>query len=207
MAENARGRQSKVDTLIGEYGLDGLGDELKFLWTAENPNEHRSLRELADYFSRAILEAVLGETDLQPVKGEVENIYRLITADDVSAADRTRIRRRLEREGIDVDELRSDFVSYQAVRTYLREYKNAEYQPGETDRVKSTGETLQRFQSRTATVAEDKLEQLSEDDITLGDARVTVDIRVYCHGCDRQYGVGTLLDRGAVTVDRIGDFT
>jgi hypothetical protein len=38
-----------------------------------------------------------------------------------------------KRDGVDVDKLESDFVTYQAIRSYLRDYRNAEYTPETTD--------------------------------------------------------------------------
>jgi hypothetical protein len=58
-----------------------------------------------------------GDTVLE---GEVEHTYHLLTDDEVSSGDRRRAERRLERQGIDIDTLRSDFVSYQAIRMYLK---------------------------------------------------------------------------------------
>lgn len=39
----------------------------------------------------------------------------------------------LQQEGIDVERLRSDFVSYGVVRTHITECLGAEYDPGEPD--------------------------------------------------------------------------
>jgi len=197
MAENGRGRPSKVARFIEKYALEGVSEELEHLWTSEDRDERRSLRDLADYFNELLLKAVLVEEGLQLVDGEGDNIYRLLEADDVDTDERIRIERRLEREGIDLDEIRSDFVSYQAVRTYLVEHQGAEYSPQRTDRVENTLESIQRLRSRTETVTEDKLDQLeSADKISLGDTRTTVDVRVYCADCDRQFDVGALLERG-----------
>jgi len=197
MGDDSRGRPSKVVRLIEEYDLEGVGEELEHLWTADDPDERRSLRDLADYFNRRLLEVALSERNVQTVDGEGENIYRLLTDDDVSADDRIRMERRLERDGVDVDGIRSAFASYQAIRTYLTEHREVEYESQRTDRVESVDRSVQRLRSRTATVTEDKLTQLDAgDEITLGDAQVTVDVRVYCPDCDRQFEVGALLERG-----------
>lgn len=194
---DGRGRPSKVAQLIDRYGLEGLGEELEYLWTTDDENERRSLRDLAEYFNRQLLEASLAEAGTQHVSGEVETIYRLLADDDTTSADRTRIERRLERDGIDVADLRSDFVSYQAIRTYLKSHRDAEYSPRDVDQVDSAGETIQQLRTRTAAVTESKLGRLRKgNEISLGDARVTVDVSVFCRDCDNHFDVGTLLDRG-----------
>jgi len=126
-ASPGRGRRRKVARLIDEYNLQGIGEELERLWTADD--DRRSLRSLADLFNRRLLKISLEEAGVTSLDGEVENAYRLLDDDDVSGADRTRARRRLEREGVDVDTLQEDFVTYQAVRTYLKNYRGAEYNP------------------------------------------------------------------------------
>ncbi|PYZ02995.1 hypothetical protein C8039_11790 [Halogeometricum sp. wsp3] len=55
-----RGRRSKVQRLIDEYDLDGEGERLEDLWTA-NREERLSLRELAEIFNQRLLERELVE--------------------------------------------------------------------------------------------------------------------------------------------------
>lgn len=190
-----KGRSSKVARLIEEYDLEGFGGELEARWTADDPDERMSLRDLADYFNRQLVQQTVGDTDMQTLDGEVANVYRLLTDDGVSGGDRTRARRRLEREGVDVDTLMNDFVSYQAIRTYLREYRDAEYET-EGTRLESVMATVQQLRGRTTTVVESKLEQLRNQALTLGRFRVLVTVRVACEDCGAQYDVADLLERG-----------
>lgn len=186
---------SKVARLITEYDLEGIGAELEARWTTETSSERLSLRDLADYFNRQLLQQAVGDTDIQPLDGEMGNVYRLLTGDDVSGADRTRARRRLERADVEVDSVTDDFVSYQAIRTYLTEHRDAEYTAEET-RSESVLETVQRLRGRTATVVESKLEQLRKRDLTLGRFRVLVTVRVVCEDCGIQYELVDLIERG-----------
>lgn len=184
--------RSKVGRLIAEYDLDGLGAELEERWTAEG-DERASLRDLAADFNRELLDARLAEAGVDAV--DADGLYRRLTDDEVSGGVRTRAERRLEREGVDVSALRSDFVSYQAIRTYLREYRDAEYEGPDTDRVEQARESIGRLRSRTQTVAESKLERLAgSDEIGIESPRVLVDVRVLCESCGERYEVGELLD-------------
>lgn len=72
---------------------------------------------------------MLVNAGIQLLAGEVESLYRLLTADDIGAAEQTCARRRLEREGIDVQSLLSNFVSYQSVRTYLTNHAALSMRP------------------------------------------------------------------------------
>ncbi|WP_336135202.1 rod-determining factor RdfA [Natronomonas amylolytica] len=192
---SGRGRRSKVVRLIEEYDLQGIGAELERYWTADE--DRRSLRDLADYFNRHLLEAALDSAGVQHLDGETENTYRLLTDDDVSSADRTRVRRRLERDGVDVDELESDFVTYQAIRTYLKDHRGAEYTPDETDPLEREKANAQQLRGRMAAVTEGKLEQLRDGGhLTLGEFRTLAEIRVVCEDCNTQFDLVELLERG-----------
>lgn len=203
MTPDQRSSNLKVGRLIEAYGLDpALGDRLERYWTADG-DERLSLRELADLFNQRLLEAAMRDEDMAPLAGEVDNLYELLTDDDVSSADRTRTRRRLEREGVDVDALQQDFVSYQAVRTYLKDGRGAEYSRDDHD-AETAATTIQRMRSRTGTIAESKLAQLADTDRTdldLGQFRVMVDVRVVCEDCGAQYAVSNLLERGGCDCD------
>jgi hypothetical protein len=191
------GRRSKVGRLIDEYELGDEGERLESYWTSEG-DDRLSLRELADYFNRRLLRASMEMAGMNPLDGEVENTYRLLTADDVSRGMQTQARQTLEREGVDVDSLRTDFVSHQAVHTYLTKYRGASQESqADVDRIEKGSETIQRLRSRTAAVSENIVENLANTGrIELGDSEVLVDIRVFCRECGTQYDVQELLSRG-----------
>jgi hypothetical protein len=137
------------------------------------------------------------DAEIQPLDGDVENVYRLLTDDDVSTADRTRAQRRLDREDVDVDQLQQEFVTYQAIRTYLREHRGASYSGETRDRTESEKEHIQRLRGRVQSVTNSKLAQLQRNgDIDLGSFRTLVEVNVLCEDCGTQYAVETLLDNG-----------
>jgi len=203
-SSSGRGRPSKVIRLLEEYELDGFGDELERRWTATE--DRYSLRQLARLFNEQLLEAALRQEDSQPLDGEAENLYRLLTADEVSSADRTRARRQLERAGVDSEQLEQDFVTYQAIRTYLKSHRNAEYTPDETDPLERETTNLQQLRGRTVSVTEGKLRQLADSDaLKLGEFRTIVDIQVVCEDCNTQYDAVELLERGGCDCPTVSD--
>ena len=192
--ERASSRRLKVSRLIDEYELHGIGEEMEQRWTAES-DDRMSLRDLAEYFNLALLETTLREAGEQPIDGEAKNLYRLLTADSVSEGERTRARRRLARIGVDVERLQTDFVTYQAVRAYLKQ-RGAEYTVT-TDSVQTTASDLQRLRGRAVSVTENKLDSLSRSgEITIGEFSALVGISVICEDCGRQFEVEDLLERG-----------
>ncbi|WP_255171749.1 rod-determining factor RdfA [Natrononativus amylolyticus] len=190
---------SKVGRLIDEHDLEGLEQELIDRWTA--PSEERSsLRELADVFNRRLLEAVLEEAGVETIEGEAENTYRLLTDDDVTTGVRTEVRNRLERDGVDVDALEREFVSHQAVHTYLTKFRDVSHERerlSPDERREKELETIRRLQSRTEAVTGNSVERLQEaDQLAVTEADVFVDIRVFCRECGVDYSIDELLRRG-----------
>jgi hypothetical protein len=193
--------QYKVAQVADEFDLHDIEDQIAEYWTSEE--DSLSLRELATLFNRRVLGAAMERAHMDPLDGEIENIYRLLTDDDVSSGVRTETRKKLERNGIDVDQLESSFVTYQAVRTYLKEGRDLEYERDDDgDRIESVATSVNRLQNRTAAVTEEKLSRLRRnEDISLGEFRVLLDLRVFCEDCGTQYEFGDLLDEGGCRCD------
>lgn len=189
--------RSKVGRLLRAYDLEGLGDELVRRWTAEE-GERSSLRDLAAYFNRELLRAALEDAGAAPLEGEAKNLYRLLSDEDVSGGIKVEVRNRLKREGVDVGALEEDFVSYQAIRTYLKDVREAEYESGsDADMVERMTRSMGRLRSRTASVAESNLRQLrNADEISISDPETFVEVTVFCDECGAQYTYDELLDRG-----------
>jgi hypothetical protein len=196
--ENRTGLASwnKVAQLIDKYELSGVGAELEEGWTATG-DAHRSLRSLATDFNTQILLTALRRADINTADRDPETILETLTEARGDEVDRVRLRRRLERNGVDTDALESDFVTYQAIRSYLKDVRDAEYEPSDRDRIASERETLQKLRGRTTTVTETKLEQLGDTgELAVGEFQILVDIKVLCDECGSQYGVDELLERG-----------
>jgi len=103
---------------------------------------------------------------------------------------------------VDVEALREDFVSHQAVHTYLREYRGAE-RKDDGDQLQRDVETLRRLQSRAASVTADAVERSANTGrIDVGDTDVLVNVRVFCQDCGADYDAAELLDRGGCDCDQ-----
>lgn len=74
----------KVARLLVRYNLgDAFGARLEALWTGKT-EERMSLRDLADLFNRRLLERGVTASDMSTADGEVDNLYRLLAANDAS---------------------------------------------------------------------------------------------------------------------------
>lgn len=192
-------RNSKVARVIDSYGLDGLGEELEESWTGDG-EQRRSLRELAEYFNEQVLRAAMVQAGMNPLEGEAANTYRLLAESDVSGGARRSAEKSLEREGVDSDELRRDFVSHQAIYTYLTKNRGvsrpSESTPDE-DQTDKDERTIRRLKNRVVAVTEKTVENLRNTErLTLGDFDVLVNVRVYCNDCGTQREVSDLFAAG-----------
>jgi hypothetical protein len=187
---------SKVGRVIEAYELDGQGEWLETHWTGDGV-ERRSLRDLADAFNRRVLEAAMQEAGMDPLENDVQSTYDLLTDDEASSGTRVDLRNRLEWNGIDVESLESDFVSHQAVHTYLTKARGVEREEPETDPREKGLETIERLQGRTQAVTADTLDRLANGgEIDLEGFGVFVDIRITCDDCGTQYQVADLVEQG-----------
>lgn len=190
------GRRSKVERLVAAYGLDGMGDRLVDRWTGSN-GSRTSLRDLADEFNRAVLRSAMRSADRNPTEHAVTDAYETLTDDETSEGRKAEMRNDLVRAGVDVDALAKDFVSHQAVHTYLTEVRGVAPPESATDPVDTDVETLQRLVGRTTTVAEGTLTRHRDADrITLGEFDVFLDVRVICHDCGADRDAVSLLRQG-----------
>lgn len=190
--------RSKVARVIQEYGLDGLGEELERRWLGE-AGDRFSLRELAAYYNRRVLEAAIENADGRTIEGEVENLYRLLTDDEVTTSAMTQAETKLERMGVDVDSLRQDFVTHQAVHTYLTKFRgvSAPSRYGSPEEaIESRRETIQRLRNRLSAVTDRTLDGLRDaGHVSVGAPDVMVSVTVHCHECDTTYDIADVLDR------------
>jgi hypothetical protein len=196
----------KIDRAAANYDLSDEAERLGEYWTRDD--ERYSLRELAVYFNQQLLRAAMKRAGLNPLDGEVDNTYRLLTDEDVSPGMRTQARNRLQKQNIDVDQLQSDFVSYGTVRRHLKGCLGVERESPEVDDPAETGaQRIAALQNRTVAVTENTLSQLaSVGELAAGDIDVFVDITVSCSECGvhasvREYIEGNGCDCAEHTVE------
>lgn len=192
---DGRSRRSKVGRLIDAYGLEDLPDELARYWLGESV-ERRSLRQLATLFNERLVQAAMEDAGMSPLDGEAANVYELLSGEDATSGASTRAERRLEREGVDVDRLRTEFVSHQAIHTYLTDVRGVEHST-EPEGIESRIETIQRLVGRTRSVSAGVVEGLAEaGDVDIGQFEVTADVYVTCRDCNNRYELTAFLRRG-----------
>lgn len=181
----------KIDEVAEKYGLATLDQEL-----LAAHEEGKSLRELETQTNRTILQQVLREAGEDPLPGEVENLYELLTDEDVSEGTAVHLRDRLSRADVDTDAVARDFVSYQTVRTHLRECLDTDTGTETAVSLDDERETMFSLLGRAEVVVENSLARLREaGTLAIGPVEATANVRVVCSDCNRSYTLSTLLSR------------
>lgn len=182
----------KIDRVARRWALETIDEQL-----LERREAGASLRDLEQFFNRQVLAAAMAETGIETVDGEVENLYHLLTDDDVSAGTRVEAESRLERHGLDPDAVESDFVSYQTVRTHLNDCLDVDTNR-ESGLEPTDGKNIVfKLLSRTESITERTIDRLrSSGHLTIGTPEVTLSLRVACSECGEEYPFGRLVDRG-----------
>lgn len=186
----------KVGRVADQYDLDGMHETLAARRSGEDGSP-ASLRTLADEFNQAVLRAAMRPHGAGMLDGEVENGYRLLTADDVSRGMRTRARKQLENDGVDVEAVEASFVSHPTMGRHLETCLSVEPEPEERDPIEAAKDRVFKLLSRTEAVVGNTIEGLAAADrIAAGAVAVTVDVRVTCERCGVQATAASFIDRG-----------
>lgn len=188
----------KLGRTAAAYGLDDAVADLVARWTGAD-GERTGVRDLTDEFNLAVLRAAMADAGVEFLDGEVANVYRLFTDDDVSSGMRTHARNRLRRQGVAVDDLEAAFVSHQTTYSHLTDCAGASLDgDGTSGTVRETAESqIRALQNRTAAVTTDRVTRLRDtDEIALDGFDVFVEVAVACERCGARYEFGDLLDGG-----------
>jgi MOSC domain-containing protein YiiM len=210
MTESGTGRDApcgcKVGRVAADHGLAGIHDELERQW---GESGDVSVRELTRQFNERVLRSGFERAGRIPIDGEVGNVYRVLTDDEVDAGSRTRARERLREEGVAVAELERQFVSHQTVYRHLVDCLGVTSAPSHEDEASLASTWRDRIQSlgaRTARVAERGVEQLRAGGaVSVGSVEVLVDVTVVCRDCGSFYTFEELLEERACECDRGAD--
>lgn len=196
MNRSDNGPSNKVTRLIEKYECDGLGLELEERWTADDETQ-LSLRELADHFNKRLVEHRLKDAGMTALESDVDVTYKRLTEDTVSRGVRTDTRNRLERNGINVEELESDFVSYQSIRRHLRDRRGVEYEHiSDEEKIEKDRESIQQLVTRTQTVIDDRIRKLSTTGrVDFEEFQVVLNPQILCQNCGTQYTVEELFEQ------------
>jgi hypothetical protein len=172
-------------------------DRLVDQWQADSPNR-KGYRQLADWLNTMMLRREMDQAGLSTLGDEPESKYQRLTGDDETVADE--VRNDLHNEGINVDSLDSDFVSYGVVRKHLKECLDLDRDIESTD---WEAEAIKYTHEHASGKLEDAIRSLLNKErlAACGDVEAHVFFEVECEGCHTRVPVDRALRRGYITQD------
>lgn len=182
----------KLGRVAEDWDLDSVDDDLAAAWLSDGA----SLRSLAATFNRRLLRRAMTDAGHPPIDGEVANLHRLLTSDEVSPGMTTQATNRLAENGVDVKAVESDFISYQTVNRHLKNClgvsEDDRRTPLDIDQAK---DRIFSLQHRTMEVTEQTISQVRRTAGTdFEDFDVYVDISARCTECGAQLDVEEALE-------------
>lgn len=179
----------KLDRIAEEYGLTSIDNELR-----NAKANGASLRDLETLVNHRLLKQAFIDAGNPLLPGEVETIYTLLTDSEVSKGTEIQLQNRLETEGIEAESIVADFVSYQTVRTHLKECLDVDTGRQQAVSIDSERKTMFGILGRTEQIIQDSVDRLAAaDELDTGSLSVSVTARVSCENCAHSYSLDELL--------------
>lgn len=158
-----------------------------------SPNEleekHRcgqGLRQISKYWNKLVVQKAVQQQGAYLTDSEAEIIVEALNRKNDKILDSVDARNQLRSHGVNVDEVVSDFISYQTVRHHLHECgvdtsKSHEVRPGkELD-------TVLRLKHRLEKVCNKSVQRLNREGyIRIADPSVSATITIKCGACGRE---------------------
>lgn len=185
----------KVCRVLDERDMERYEDRLVDQWQANKP-QRKGYRQLTGWLNTMMLRREMDRAGLSTLGNEPESKYERLHDDDETVA--AEVRTDLRNEGIDVEKLDADFVSYGVVRTHIKEClgldRDVESTDWEKDAIEYTREhaTGKLENAVRSLVGKGKLS-------ACGDIDVHVTLEVECEGCHSRVPVDRALRRGYVS--------
>ncbi len=193
-ARSGNAMTCKVDRVRDKYDLYNLDARLEHRYRSTD----EGVRQLEDWINCQILERAMEKAGMTVLDGEERNYYRLLTNDEVLDSARREARGELREASVDVDEVESNFVSYQTVRKHLNECLDIDTSRDYNPDPGADLQQIKKMRQRVTNVIEGSLARLSREDVAhIEDPSVTVSFKIRCGNCRRRHDVIEFLSGNA----------
>lgn len=186
----------KVCRVLSERDLTTYDTQLLAQWQGEN-GPRKGYRTLAEQLNIRLLQREMDRAGLPTIGGETESKYQRLTGDDSTTA--AAVREMFRHEGVPIDEIEHDFVSYGVLRTHITECLGGEYTAPESDSDWET-DAITIAQRTAKTKATEAIRALTNKGklASVSEPVVDVDIIVECPECQSRISADKALRRGFV---------
>jgi hypothetical protein len=198
MSDETESCSCKVGRTAESYGLGDLDAELRRRQEAD-----ASLRDLADYTNRRVLEAALAAAPVDltdSLYGAIDDedavgvLYEALSSEETPTERVARVRTRLVQQGVDIEAIRSAWVTHTTVRTHLRDCLDVDTSREASIDIEEGRNTMEWARNRCANIVGGTLERMrSAGLLSTGPLDVSVTVRVTCTDCGASYRPDRLL--------------
>ncbi|MFB6142844.1 MAG: rod-determining factor RdfA [Halorientalis sp.] len=194
----------KVDALVERHdltvpdpGYDTVDDYLVARWTGSDGRSAQGYKSLTEWFNKRLLRRLYESHDRDAVSVHLDREYDLVTGED--DLQREELAADLATDGLDIDDLADELVSWSTMRHHLKGCLDAEKEPAEatTD-----------WERNTVRVARENAEEKTESVLSTlaskgrladaSDAEVAVQVKLGCPECSVRVPFEDALERGYV---------
>lgn len=182
----------KVCRVLSERDLEHYDERLLSEWRGE---ERKGYRQLARWLNVTLLRREMDRAGVSTLGNEAESKYERLQGDGATADEVTDI---LKREGIGIESLQNDFVSYGVIRTHIKDCLGAEFEPRES------AEWEQESIEIATSHARDKIDSAVQSMVNKGklsagsDVTLHLDIELECEECRTRIPLRRAERRGTV---------
>lgn len=196
----------KVDSLIERHtptvpdpGYESVDEYLVARWTGTDGRSADGYKALTNWFNKRLLKRVYEEHGRDTVSVHLDREYEVITGDENKDIQRDELAADLAADGLDIDEIKTELVSWSTMRHHLKGCLEAEKDttPAETD---WEANTVQMARERAAEKAQSVLSSLtSKGRLRDADrAQVDVQVKLSCPNCSVRVPFEDAVERGYV---------
>lgn len=183
----------KVCRVLNERGMERYEDQLVDQWQAEAP-ERKGYRQLAEWLNITMLRREMDRAGLSTLGQEAASKYERLRKADESVTEE--VAAGLSSAGVDVEGIRSDFVSYGVVRTHLRECLDLKYTAESGDWEAETIEMARDYATKKISEAVRSLS--NKEELEGGELGVNVSVAIECETCHATVPVDRAVRRGYI---------
>ncbi|MWV38433.1 MULTISPECIES: rod-determining factor RdfA [Natrialba] len=182
----------KVCRVLEDHDLEHYDERLLEEWRGDG-SQRKGYRQLARWLNVTLLRREMDKVGLSTLGDEAESKYDRLREEGTTSSE---VAAMLEREGIDVERLQDDFVSYGVVRTHLLDCLDAEYEKEESSEWEREAIEIARNHAKEKIVSavrslERKGKLRGGEDIT-----VHVDVDLECESCQTRVPLRRAIYRG-----------
>jgi hypothetical protein len=184
----------KVCRVLAARDLGHYDDRILSEWRGDEDGR-TGYRGLARWLNVTLLAREMERAGLPTLGGEPESKYERLRGEDATAEEVATL---LRREGVDVERLRDDFVSYGVVRTHILDCLDAEYEPEEPTDWEPAAIDVARDHARER-IGESVRALVGKGRLEAGDGvSVHLAVELECETCGTRVPLDRALRRGAV---------